>query len=123
MSVDTVRVHDLVHGDVDPGDATVALVDRLWPRGVRKDALGHDEWPKDAAPSPDLRKAFHSGELDFREFSDRYRAELESDPASAEVDRLAEIASSGTLLLAYAAKNTEENHALVLADVVAQRSD
>lgn len=76
MSVSCFRVHDLVSGDADPGDAHVVLVDRLWPRGVRKDALRHDDWCSGAAPSTELRKEFHSGDLDFDGFAERYRAEL-----------------------------------------------
>ena len=118
MSVTCIRVHDLVSGEADPGRASVVLVDRLWPRGVRKDAFAHDEWCKDAAPSPELRKAFHHGDLDFEEFSERYREELDSGDAAKAVDHLADLAGGDGLVLAYAAKDTEQNHALVLAEVV-----
>lgn len=118
MSVNCVRVHDLVSGEADPGGARVVLVDRLWPRGVSKEAFHHDEWCKDAAPSAELRKEFHSGALDFDEFSQRYRAELDSDDPADAVDHLADLAADPGLVLAYAAKDTERNHALVLADVV-----
>ncbi|MBB0968295.1 DUF488 family protein [Dietzia aerolata] len=118
MSVTCIRVHDLVSGEADPGGASVVLVDRLWPRGVRKDAFAHDEWCKDAAPSPELRKAFHHGDLDFEEFSERYREELDSGDAAKAVDHLSDLAGGDGLVLAYAAKDTEQNHALVLAEVV-----
>lgn len=118
MTVNCHRVHDLVSGDSDAGSATVALVDRLWPRGVSKESFRHDEWCKDAAPSSDLRKEFHSGDLDFDEFAERYRAELSSGDAARAVDHLSALASDGDLVLAYAAKDTEQNHALVLAEVV-----
>ena len=118
MSVECMRVHDLVSGGADPGAAHVVLVDRLWPRGVRKDAFRHDEWCKDAAPSAELRREFHGGGLDFDEFATRYRAELDRGEAAAAVEHLATLAADGGLVLAYAAKNTEQNHALVLADAV-----
>ena len=118
MSVKCMRVHDLVSGEADPGDAHVVLVDRLWPRGVRKDSFRHDEWCKDAAPSSDLRKEFRGGELDFDEFTERYRAELDRGDAAEAVDHLAELAADSGVVLAYAAKDTEHNHALVLADAV-----
>lgn len=118
MSVKCMRVHDLVTGEADPGDAHVVLVDRLWPRGVRKDSFRHEEWCKDAAPSSELRREFHGGEIGFDEFAKRYRAELDrGDPAGA-VDHLAELAAGPGVVLAYAAKDTERNHALVLADAV-----
>lgn len=113
-----LRVHDLVSGDADAGNATVVLVDRLWPRGVSKESFRHDEWCKDAAPSSDLRKEFHSGDLEFDEFAERYRAELSRGEAADAVDHLSDLASDGDLVLAYAAKDTEQNHALVLAEVV-----
>ncbi|MCD2263767.1 DUF488 family protein [Dietzia aurantiaca] len=118
MAVTCIRVHDLVSGEADPGGASVVLVDRLWPRGVRKDAFAHDEWCKDAAPSPELRTEFHGGDLDFAEFSERYRAELDSGEGAEAVDHLAGLAADPGVVLAYAAKDTEHNHALVLAEVV-----
>ena len=121
MGIRRVRVYDLVHGEVDPGDATVALVDRMWPRGVSKKQVEHDEWDKDVAPSTDLRKEFHSGDIDFDEFAQRYRAELAEDPRAETVRRLAEIASSGDLILAYAAKDVDHNNAEVLEEVIRER--
>lgn len=118
MSVKCLRVHDLVSGEADPGHAHVVLVDRLWPRGVRKDAFDLQEWCTDAAPSPELRKAFHGGEVDFDEFATRYRAELDRGVAAEAVSRLAELATDSGVVLAYAAKDVERNHALVLADAV-----
>lgn len=118
MSVKCLRVHDLVSGEADPGDAHVVLVDRLWPRGVRKDAFRHDEWCRDAAPSTELRKEFHGGQLDFEEFSQRYRAELDRGAAAEAVEHLAALAADSGVVLAYAARDTERNHALVLAEVV-----
>lgn len=122
MSVSCLRVHDLVSGDSDPGAAHVVLVDRLWPRGVSKESLGHEEWCKAAAPSPDLRSEFHSGAIEFDGFAERYRAELARGEAAEAVEHLASLAADGGLVLAYASKDTEHNHALVLADVVADAS-
>lgn len=118
MTVNCLRVHDLVSGDADAGNATVVLVDRLWPRGVSKESFRHDEWCRDAAPSSDLRREFHSGDLGFDEFAERYRAELSQGDAAEAVGHLSSIASDGALVLAYAARDTEQNHALVLAEAV-----
>ena len=118
MAVICVRVHDLVSGRVDPAGAHVVLVDRLWPRGVRKEALPHDEWCKDVAPSTDLRREFHGGGLGFERFAARYRAELEQEPAAEGVDRLRALAADGELWLLYAARDTEHNHAVILAEVI-----
>lgn len=118
MSVSCVRVHDLVSGEVDPGDAHVALVDRLWPRGVSKESFPHDEWCRDAAPSADLRKEFHGGGLDFADFAARYRDELSGGPAADALDHLADVSRDRDLVLAYASRDTENNHAQVLAEVL-----
>ena len=58
------------------------LVDRLWPRGVRKADAALDETAKELTPSTELRQAFHHGELDFDTFAARYRAELDDSDAS-----------------------------------------
>ncbi|AWH91097.1 DUF488 domain-containing protein [Dietzia lutea] len=118
MSVSCLRVHDFVSGRADPGDAYVVLVDRLWPRGVRKDAFRHDEWCTAVAPSSELRREFHGGDLGFDGFTQRYRAELSRPSAAAAVERLAARAADGDLVLAYASRDTEQNHALVLADAI-----
>lgn len=118
MGIRCVRVHDLVSGEADPGGARVVLVDRLWPRGVRKEALAHDEWCRDVAPSDELRKDFHSGGVDFAHFSQRYRAELRREPAATALAHLADLAAEGDLVLAYAAKDTEHNQARILARIL-----
>ncbi|MBK4714203.1 MULTISPECIES: DUF488 domain-containing protein [Tenebrionibacter/Tenebrionicola group] len=95
-------------------DGYRVLVDRLWPRGVKKSDLAYDEWCKDIAPSTELRKAFHSDRLDFAHFSARYRGELDERPEV--VKRLAQLGHQQTLTLLYAARDTRQNHALVLAE-------
>ncbi|SMG60567.1 DUF488 domain-containing protein [Cedecea sp. NFIX57] len=90
------------------------LVDRLWPRGMKKSDLRYDEWPKELTPSNELRKAFHSETIDFAAFRERYKQELEQHKDAARA--LALHGENGTLTLLYGAKNTDQNHALVLAD-------
>ena len=67
-----------VYDPQEASDGYRILVDRLWPRGIKKEALNYDEWCKILAPSTDLRKAFHGETLDFAHFSQRYRQELEA---------------------------------------------
>lgn len=111
MSIYCVKVHDLLDGEKAHG--TKVLVDRVWPRGIKKDDLGHDEWLKDVAPSTELRKWFDHDEDKFDEFSERYRAEL--DEGGEDVDKLLELAK-GDVTLLYAAKDREINQARVLAE-------
>lgn len=102
----------------DDGDGQRVLVDRLWPRGLRKEEAALDEWMKDVAPSPDLRKWFGHDAERFAEFSRRYRLELSENPA---LDALAALAKKGKLTLIYAAHDETHNHARVLAQYLAER--
>lgn len=103
-----------VYDDIDERDGYRVLVDRLWPRGVRKDLLHADAWCKTLAPTSDLRQALHQGLIDFATFAQAYQAELSlSSPHI--VAHLREIASRQTLTLLYASKERQKNHAIILA--------
>ncbi|POT57655.1 DUF488 domain-containing protein [Citrobacter amalonaticus] len=115
MNIQCKRVYD----PAEKSDGYRVLVDRLWPRGIKKTDLAFDEWDKAITPSAELRKAFHAEAMDFAHFTEQYRAELE--PQKQEGKRLADIARQQTLTLLYAAKNTEQNHALVLAAWLRER--
>jgi len=99
----------------DKGDGLRVLVDRLWPRGVSKEDAELDLWLKEVAPTPELRTWFEHQPERFEEFSDRYRAELETNPALDELLDAARGAKTVTLL--YGARDPEFNHAVVLRDV------
>ncbi len=94
-------------------DGTRVLIDRLWPRGISKEAAKIDRWIRDIAPSTELRKFFEHDPDRWKEFSERYRKELEENPIVREVARLS---SNGPVTLLYAAKDQEHNNALVLRD-------
>ncbi|MCC7078289.1 MAG: DUF488 family protein [Acidimicrobiia bacterium] len=92
------------------------LVDRLWPRGVKKADLALDAWLKDVAPSSDLRR-WYSHDVDrFAEFSRRYREELSQPPAREAVDGLLEIGSSRHVTLLTATRDVDHSGARVLCD-------
>jgi uncharacterized protein YeaO (DUF488 family) len=95
-----------------------ALVDRLWPRGVKASPELFDEWAKDAAPSADLRRWYGHEPAKFAEFARRYRAELDDPPARGTVQHLADISARGPLTLLTATKDVEHSGALVLAQVI-----
>ena len=88
------------------------LVDRLWPRGVRKERAELDEWAKDAAPSPALRTEWHHHPERFDEFAERYREELDANPAAAALVELGKEHERVTLL--FGARDVQVNHAAVL---------
>jgi uncharacterized protein YeaO (DUF488 family) len=97
-------------------DGTRVLVDRLWPRGVKKDDAEIDEWAKEIAPSTELRKWFGHDPVRWREFQRRYRAELRRRPDL--LDRLRDLARQGPVTLVYAAHDELHNDAVVVRDVL-----
>jgi uncharacterized protein YeaO (DUF488 family) len=103
-------------------DGYRVLVERLWPRGLRKEALPLDAWLKEIAPSAPLRKWFAHDPERWTEFKRRYRAELKQ-PAQAELLRgLVERAAAGTVTLIFSSHDTEHNNAVVLRDELDRRS-
>jgi uncharacterized protein YeaO (DUF488 family) len=92
------------------------LVDRLWPRGVTKEALRIEAWLKDAAPSPELRKWFGHDRAKWDAFVERYTRELDENTDA--WAPLLEAARAGTVTLVYATKDTEKNSAVILRDVL-----
>ncbi len=100
------------------GDGYRVLVDRLWPRAVKKEALRLDLWAKDLAPSPALRKWFGHDPARFAEFARRYHAELGAGPARSLLADLVRRAAAGTVTLVYGARDEEHNGAVVLRDAV-----
>jgi uncharacterized protein YeaO (DUF488 family) len=95
-----------------PSDGYRVLVDRLWPRGVSKEKADLDLWLKEVAPSPELREWFSHLPERFDEFSARYTAELDENPA---VGSLREVAAAhDTVTLLYGARDPRVNHAAVL---------
>jgi uncharacterized protein YeaO (DUF488 family) len=94
------------------------LVDRLWPRGVKKEDLEIDAWLKEIAPSADLRKWFAHDPEKWEEFRERFRRELE-EPARQEILRkLAAESREGTITLIFAARDTKRNNAVVVKELV-----
>ena len=91
------------------------LVDRLWPRGLRKADAALNGWWKDLAPSPSLRTWFGHEPERFDEFKRRYKAELRENPL---VKEAAKSLKTGKTTLVYAAKDQKINHAVVLAEVL-----
>jgi uncharacterized protein YeaO (DUF488 family) len=106
-----------IYEDEAPGGARV-LVDRLWPRGVRKDDADLDEWCKELAPSDDLRRWYDHDPERFEEFRRRYVEELRDEEARDRLRALADRAERDGLVLLTATRDLEHSHAPVLARVV-----
>jgi uncharacterized protein YeaO (DUF488 family) len=101
-------------------DGFRVLVDRLWPRGIRKEGSGIGAWAKDLAPSTQLRVWFHEKPERWPEFVRRYRRELAKQPTA--LEGLRKRARTRTVTLLYAARDTQRNHALVLKSAL-ERDD
>ena len=93
-------------------DGVRVLVDRLWPRGLKRDPAIVAHWLRDIAPSDDLRKWIHADPRRWPEFLDRYEAELRSRPAA--VAKLRELCTAGPVTLLFAARDEERNNAVAL---------
>jgi uncharacterized protein YeaO (DUF488 family) len=100
----------------DNSDGERFLVERLWPRGVKKSSLPIAAWLKDAAPSTELRKWFSHDPARWREFQLRYFAELESRPDA--WSQLIKAAHEGTITLIYSSHDTEHNNAVALREFI-----
>lgn len=95
-------------------DGYRVLVERLWPRGVRKEDLVLDGWEKEIAPSHELRKWFAHDPKRWSEFQKRYRQELKDSAAAERLRELAQRAADGTVTLVFSSHDVEHNNAVVL---------
>ncbi len=116
VNISIKRVYD----PESPSDGRRFLVERLWPRGIRKEALHAESWVKDVAPSTQLRKWYGHETSRWPEFQQRYRKELD---ANEEIWRpLLDAAQAGKVTLLYSAHDMEHNSAVVLRDFLVEQS-
>jgi len=101
------------------GDGQRVLVDRVWPRGISKEELKDALWLKEVAPTTALRQWFGHKPERWRQFQTRYRKELEGNPEP--LAQLRGLIRKGPVTLLYAAKDTEHNQAVVLADYLTKQ--
>ena len=116
----TVRVRR-AYEPPEPDDGVRVLVDRLWPRGLSKEAAQVDEWPKALTPSTGLRRWYHAQENPsdaFEEFRRRYEAELATPEAAEPLDALRALAGKGPVTLVTATRSPAHSHASVLAELL-----
>ena len=100
-------------------DGARVLVDRLWPRGLTKEAAALDAWMKEISPSNELRKWFHAHPAQWSKFREKYLAELTTGEAHAALQQLHDLARKRRgLTLLFASKNLERNNATVLKELV-----
>jgi uncharacterized protein YeaO (DUF488 family) len=112
MAVKTKRIYERPAR----ADGYRVLVDRVWPRGVSKDAARVDQWLKELSPSTELRRWFGHDPDKFEAFRRRYSKELRGHDE--ELEELRKRARKGTVTLLFGARDTDHNNAVVLADVL-----
>ncbi len=108
-----------VYEDAESSDGTRFLVERLWPRGMKKEELEMEAWLKEVAPSDGLRRWFAHDPLKWKEFQKRYRAELVSNPNAWKP--ILESAKRGAVTLLFSARDIEHNNAVVLQSFLEER--
>ena len=118
-SEENVRV-GRVYDAPSPEDGRRVLVDRLWPRGVRKDDPRVDEWLRDIAPSTELRRWYGHEPALFEEFARRYEAELAEPAQAGALSALQELAAAGPITLVTATREPAISHLAVLARLLAE---
>ncbi len=101
-----------------PEDGKRYLVDRLWPRGLTKEAAAFDAWLKELAPSDALRQWFHHDPENWEEFRRRYREELAAAAVSPLLKKLRAESREGVVTLLFAAKDAQHNNAVCLKEIL-----
>ena len=115
MTVCLKRVYDPPAAD----DGTRVLVDRLWPRGLTKVEAALDAWLKDVAPSHELRKWYHAHPAQWEKFRKKYLEELTTEVGHHALQELYDLAASRRqLTLLFASKSMDQNHALILKNLL-----
>ena|SRR2546429_9191306 len=102
-------------------DDPLILVDRLWPRGIRKQQLQVKQWMRELGPSSDLRRFFGHDPARWDEFRKRYLQELKRPETANLLAELVEVAPKGRLTLVYGAKDEEHNQAVVLKELLEEK--
>lgn len=107
-----------VYEAASKNDGYRVLIDRLWPRGIKKENLPLDAWMKELAPSTELRKQFNHDPKRWHDFQTRYTKELRSVAAKEKIRFLVDIANKTNVTLLYSARDQEHNGAVVLKKVI-----
>jgi uncharacterized protein YeaO (DUF488 family) len=107
-----------IYDPASPDDGKRIYVDRLWPRGMKKEEVKMDEWLKDISPSDSLRKFFGHDPSKYEEFKNRYTKELENH--SEVLERVRKESKKETVTLLFSAKDIEHNNATVLKEMLSK---
>jgi len=112
------RAYDNISDD----DGRRILVDKVWPRGIKKEELKLDDWAKEIAPTTDLRKEFGHDPEKFDWFTEQYKKELDENQKTPDfIEKVREYLKKDDVSFIYGAKDTEHNQAVVLKEYVNQK--
>lgn len=106
-----------VYDPAEENEGLRILVDRIWPRGIKKSDLKYDIWAKEVTPSPEARKFFHENpDGNWNEFAEKYREELRNNIALGQLAKQIKDSGCKTVTLLYGFRNPIRNHAQVLKE-------
>ncbi|MCM3798865.1 DUF488 family protein [Caldibacillus thermoamylovorans] len=118
-----IILHRIYDKSITPEGIRI-LIDRLWPRGIKKEDANIDYWFKEVAPSSELRKWFGHKPERFEEFRLKYLQELRNDEEKCQkVDEICQMLDENNVILLYGAKDIEKNHAVVLKEEILNRCE
>lgn len=118
-----IILHRIYDKSITPEGIRI-LIDRLWPRGIKKEDANIDYWFKEVAPSSELRKWFGHKPERFEEFRLKYFQELRNDEEKCQkVDEICQMLDENNVILLYGAKDIEKNHAVVLKEEILNRCE
>ena len=107
---------------VSKNDGFRVLIDRLWPRGIKKEKLALDAWFKELAPSTALRKEFGHALAHWETFQTKYKKELQSESAQQKIEFIKQLAQTQRVTLIYGAREKTHNNATVLKEIIEKES-
>jgi uncharacterized protein YeaO (DUF488 family) len=117
-----LHLHRVYEPEVDARGKRV-LVDRVWPRGIKKESLHLDRWMPELGPSPALRRWFGHRPERWDEFRRRYRTELEQPEQRRHLQELLVLAAGGPLILLYGARDATHNQAIVICEALEELAE
>lgn len=123
LKMNQIILHRIYDKSITPEGIRI-LIDRLWPRGLKKEDANIDYWFKEVAPSSELRKWFGHKPERFEEFRLKYFQELRNDEEKCQkVDEICQMLDENNVILLYGAKDIEKNHAVVLKEEILNRCE
>jgi uncharacterized protein YeaO (DUF488 family) len=107
---------------VESSDGHRILIDRMWPRGVKKEDLALEEWAREICPSKDLCSSFDSSPEEWKRYQAEYKWELQNESAKRKLAFLSRLSKESNITLIYSSRDREHNNAIILKELLDQNS-